>query len=1043
MDEATGKRRRGARRWIGGPLLALGVVSAIVWIERRPIATHFIDRQLAASGVPARYVIADLGLFSQRLTNVVIGDPAHPDLVADRVDVTTEIGLNGAQVTAIRAGRVRLRAAVEGGRLRLGALDRLAPQTTGKPFALPRLWVSVDDARVRLATPLGLIGARIAGQGRLDNGFAGDVALIADRFGTRDCAAQRIAAVLKLRMRSGQPMIAGPLRAADFVCAGAKGAGARLAIDAALGERLDRWRGTATLALDGLTHPTARLTALAGTVSVDGGPARSRGRIDLRSGAASADAGRARSLALAGAYEVARAGLSFDGRAEARGASAAAATRAIIARWASAGEGTPVSPLLRRAAAAAGAAGRDFDLRTRLAVASTPGGYRLTLAGADAASASGARATLSHGAGVIVGAAGVRIDGLLALGGGGLPEAVLRLAQARAGAPVRGTGFVRPYAAGGARLALNDIDFTAAPGGTRIAVRADLSGPLAGGRIESARLPIEAVWDGRRRLTVNRRCAPLRFAALRIGSVALGETRAELCPLAGALVLIDGTAVRGGARIARLALAGRTGDTPLAATGEDIRYDLADNRFAMRAIAVRLGEGDQPTRIDIGSLAGRYRADAFAGDFADAAGRIGTVPLLLSQGRGDWRFAGGALAVTAALSVADADAAPRFNPLVSRDVTLALADGRITMHGSLTEPGAGTRIADVAITHDLESATGHADLTVPGITFTEGFQPDRLTRLTYGVIADVRGTVAGRGRIDWAGGEVTSSGRFRTDAADLAAAFGPVNGLSGEIVFTDLLALQSAPGQVLRIATVNPGVPVTRGVVRYQTLADQRLRIEGGRWPFAGGELVLDPTEFDLGDGAERRLTFRVEGVDAAQFLQEFEFKNLDATGTFDGVLPMVFDARGGRIVDGSLMVREGGGRIAYVGAVSQEDLGFWGNTAFQALKSLRYRRLAIAMNGPIDGEMVTDVRFAGITQGEGAKSNFLVRRLQRLPFVFNVRITAPFRQLIDSATSYYDPRRLIERNLPALIEEQNRAIEAQRAVQPPASEPMPQGDKQ
>ena len=1046
MDEATGERRwrqRSARWWIGGPLLAAGLAATIVWVERRPIATHFIDRQLAKSGVPARYVIADLGLFSQRLTNVVIGDPAHPDLVADRIDVTTEIGLGGPSVTAIHAGQVRLRAAVEGGQLRLGALDRLAPQTPGRPFALPKLWVSVDDARVRLATPLGVIGGKIAGQGRLDDGFAGRVALIADRLGTRDCSVERIAAVLKLRMSAGRPAIAGPLRAAGFGCGGAEGRGAKLVLDATFGERLDRWRGTATVTLDRLTHPAARVAMLAGTISADGGPSRSRGRIDLHSGAASAKAGQATALTLAGDYEAGRIGLNFDGRAEARGASAAAATRAAIARWASAGEGTPVAPLLRRAAAAAGAAARRFDLRTGLALASASGGYRIALADADAVSAGGARATLTHGAGIAIGADGVRIDGLLALGGGGLPEAVLRLAQASAGAPVRGTGFVRPYATGGARLALSDIDFTAAPGGTRIVLRAEISGPFAGGRIDAARLPIEAIWDGGRRLSVNRHCAPLSFAALHVGNVTLGATRAALCPLDGALIAIDNAGVRGGARIARLALAGRTGETPLAATGEDVRYDLADNRLAIRAVNVRLGDDDQATRIDIGSLAGGYRAGALAGDFADAAGRIGTVPLLLSQAKGSWRFADGALAVAAGLTVADADAAPRFNPLVGRDVTLALADGRITVRGTLAEPGAGTRIADVAITHDLASESGHADLAVPGITFTEGFQPERLTRLTYGVIADVRGTVTGAGRIAWAAGKVTSSGRFRTDAADLAAAFGPVTGLSGEIAFTDLLALQSAPGQELRVATVNPGVPVTGGVVRYQTLADQRLRIEGGRWPFAGGQLVLEPTEFDLGDGAERRLTFRVEGVDAAQFLQEFEFKNLDATGTFDGVLPMVFDARGGRIVGGNLVVREAGGRIAYVGAVSQKDLGFWGNTAFQALKSLRYRRLAIEMNGPIDGEMVTEVRFAGVTQGEGAKSNFLVRRLQRLPFVFNVKITAPFRQLIDSAASYYDPRRLIERNLPALIEEQNRAIEAQRAVQPRASEPMPQGDKQ
>ena len=89
-------------------------------------------------------------------------------------------------------------------------------------------------------------------------------------------------------------------------------------------------------------------------------------------------------------------------------------------------------------------------------------------------------------------------------------------------------------------------------------------------------------------------------------------------------------------------------------------------------------------------------------------------------------------------------------------------------------------------------------------------------------------------------------------------------------------------------------------------------------------------------------------------------------------------------------------------------------------------------MNGPLAGEMLTQVKFSGISQGKGAKRNFLFDRLQKLPLVFNVRISAPFRQLIDSAQSFYDPKRLIERNLPSLLLEQDKQAKAP-TVGPPA----------
>lgn len=1031
-EESDGSPARPARRRLR---VALIVFSALVlllagsWLLRIPIAGRAIDRELARAGVPARYDVETLELGRQRLTNVVIGDPTRPDLVADWIETGTRLSWSGATVTAVRAGHVRLRGRLVDGRVSLGAIDRLLPPPSGKPFALPRLFLDVADARIRLETPVGVVGLRLSGRGRLDDGFDGRLAAVSRRVAVGGCVALGMTATTRVNVSDAAPTISGPVRAARLVCEDGSAEAVRTDARVAFTPALDGWRGSARLATGALTGKAARAASASGSVTFRGTARQTAGRAELAlAGLASAPA-TVRRLALRGEYRIGD-GLGFDGRVRGEGVAASG-----IRLDAGALAGTPLEPVARQVAEAVARAGRAFAVDAALAI-DTRDGLAVDVAELAARSASGARVRLD---GVSWSRAGLLVDGTALVGGGGLPGMRVVLDQAAPGAPISGLARVAAFEAGGARLTLTPVSFTAAGGGdTRISTTATLSGPVGDGRVDGLTMPLNLVWDGGSRLAVNPGCTPAAFQRLQVAGLTLAPAQLRLCATEGALVRVANGRVTGGASIAAPRIAGRLGATPieLAASGGEV--SLAGQGFTLTDVAARLGSPGRVTQINVGRLQGRISGGAVAGTFAGTGGRVANVPLLLSDAAGDWRLAGGVLTLAGAATVGDAEQR-RFEPLLSPDVAFRLANNRIRVTGTLVEPTTRTEVADVRIAHDLPSGRGEALLDVPGVTFTERLQPEALTPLTFGVIADVRGTVQGQGRIAWSPEDVTSTGEFRTDDTDLAAAFGPVEGLATTIRFTDLLALRSAPGQLATVRSINPGVPVNDGVIRYQTLPETRVRVEGGRWPFAGGELALEPTLLDFSQLVPKRLTFRVTAMEAAQFLQQFEFDNINATGVFDGVLPMIFDERGGRVEGGNLIVRPGGGTLAYVGALTQRELGFWGDLAFQALKSIRYQNLTIGVNGPLAGEMVTDVRFAGVSQGEGAKSNFIVRRLQRLPFVFNIRIKAPFRGLIDSAASFYDPKRLIQRNLPALLEEQNkRAAPPQPQVQPPASRNMP-----
>jgi len=1029
-----------ARRWrraVVGVLVLTAIVAGAAWLQRRTIARSFVDSELARRGVPARYEIEQLSPWRQRLINVSIGDPRDPDLVADWIELRTSLSPWHAEVLVAKAGKVRAKGRIVGGALSMGSLDRLLPPSSGKPFALPRLIVDVAEAQLRLDSGAGLVVLGLSGKGMLADGFAGTLHARSTRLDLSDCVLHGLAARMQVRIRGGAPRLDGPVQAARIACADTRATQARVKVRAALDASLARWSGSADLDVATVGSSLGRLDRLSGNIDFSGDHHRTGGSIALRSGALAARELNAGSATISGRYMFGET-IGFQGGATVQRAALPPSTLGRVVAFDDAGQGTPVGPLVRQLIRAVGEAGSDFSGSANLAFTMGPDRTAFRLRQLDLAAGSGARLRFGRGSGLGLDLRGGGLDlaGQLSLAGGGLPGATVWLSRRPGSNDLRGTGVVRPYAAGTARLELTSLDFSLRGRAGEVRTGMTLSGPLNEGRVDGLSMPLLVRWDARI-LEVNPQCSTIGFSRIAVTSTVLEGDRLQLCPLGPAMLRWTPRGLAGGVRAVKPDLKGRVGENPLSLSADAAQVDLAASRFTIAKAAVRLG-ADQPTRLDIGQLSGGFRK-GLSGGFDDLSGRIGSVPLLLSDGKGDWRFERGDLLLRGSFALADTETSARFERLTAPAGTLRLSDGTISAQAGFVSPKRQLPVGTVKIAHDLAQGEGHALLDVPGIRFhTDGVQPSDLTPLTYGVIADVDGLVAGTGRIDWIGDTVTSSGRFTATDVSLAAVFGQVQGLTTQLDFADLLNMRSAPGQAASIGELNPGVPVRDGALRYRLLDSRRVEVEGGRWPFAGGELVLDPTVLDFDETRERRLTFHVKGVDAALFLKEMAFDNLDATGTFDGTLPMIFDAKGGRIEGGELRARAGG-RIAYVGEVSRQDVGFWGNMAFQALKSLNYKNLTMRMNGPLAGEMITDVSFSGVSQGTGTKSNFLIRRLARLPFVFNVRINAPFRQLLDSVQSWYDPRRLIELNLPMLIEEQKRADEGTKPpVQPRESAPVP-----
>ena len=1029
----------------------LVVVVAIVWVERRSIATRYLKSEFERRGVTASYHLDRVGLRTQEVTNLVVGDPKRPDLIARYAHIETRLRWNGSfEVYRIVARGVRLRGRLVHGRVSWGQIDKLLPPPSDKPFALPDFVLDIADSTISLQTPFGPLGFALKGNGKLSGGFTGKAAIVSRQLVPGRCAATNLRAYVAVAVTGRRPRIDGPVTLDRFACPASRFdiAAPRFDAKASFNESFTSIDGSGRMAIATLVAGANGLANFAGDITFKGSFGEVDGRVKLsaqKSRVATIYAERTR---LDGGYHLGFRDGTFAmvGNYAANSGALDPSMIAGVTQPLAAAAKTPIGPVTTSIGNAVLRTARRFDSVGKIRVVNFVGGGAVRINEANIRGPGGARARVFGGSGVTYywPLGGLRIDGNIDMAGGGLPTAKVRLSQPRAGAPMSGVADIQPYSASGQRLALTPIRFGPGPANsTAISTIAQLDGRFPNGRVQALRLPINGRVGQGGTFAVGTSCAVVSFNLFQMSSVQLGPTRLPVCPIGPAIISKTPTGpLNYGARLGNTTLNGRLGTSPFQLTTSG--GQVVGQRFGLNALNMRLGKSASPILFSATRLNGSFAARTPTGDFSGARATIGNVPVLLSDAVGKWNVRGSNISLTGSALVSDRNENPRFYPLRSNDLSLTIAGDTVRANGGLRHQGTGTLITNVDIEHRLSSAAGHANLNIPGLTFGPNLQPEEITRLTEGVIALVQGTISGRGRIDWnSAGKVMSTGDFSTNGLDLAAPFGPVEGLKGNIHFDDLLGLRTPPGQMLAVRSINPGILVENGIIRYQLLPNQLVRIERGEWPFMGGRLILRETVLNFGRPTAKRLTFEVVGLDAHTFVSTLGFKELDATGIFDGVLPMVFDESGGRIVGGRLDSRPGGGSLFYKGTVSKANLGTMGNIAFNALKDLRFKSMIIRLDGDLAGEFAARLSVEGAGIGQSTSTQRIIRTLLRkIPLKLNVTITGPFRALIATAKSMQDPRRIIGDvlprpldDVPGITTEVRKVEDEQQQTQTPVAE--------
>ncbi|MCH7707740.1 MAG: YdbH domain-containing protein [Myxococcales bacterium] len=466
-------------------------------------------------------------------------------------------------------------------------------------------------------------------------------------------------------------------------------------------------------------------------------------------------------------------------------------------------------------------------------------------------------------------------------------------------------------------------------------------------------------------------------------------------------------------------------------SAEGLRQRRVD-ALRISGVRIRLGLGEQG--LSFGSLdpllaspavSDAAAADAAAADEGEAPETAAPPPqlgdLLIEDIRvtldvpvgtvvvvGRLEFAGGQLHLDARSEPFKVDANGTEVPVQALEIEMTAEPLKqpIPFEITLRDPTAGL-VGRARGLHDLEAGSGELSFAFDPLHFEpEGLQPVTLLPLLTPWIRLAEGTLEARGAVRWKPGDTHSRVELAFSDFNLKSSAVDLGLLNGTVTMNGPWPLSTPAGQLFSMASVDFGLQLTNGLVRYRLHEDGSIELEHGRWGFAGG---LIETEGRLNPAEDSNLLLRVSNVDLSELLELVPLDGLSGEGRLSGQLPVLLRGADVFIENGQLRGSEAGGWLRYrpdesVDAMGGGDEGF--AVALGALENFHWTELELTLNGNTRDDTVVTFHIAG------ANPDYLDGH----PVEFNLKLEAKLADLLRKSAASYEIPALIEKRLSEFV---------------------------